>query len=52
METKITKIQEMISKDLKELKSKEREMNNILEEINSGITKAEEHVNDLEDRMV
>ena len=41
METKITKIQEMISKDLKELKSKEREMNNILEEINNRITNAD-----------
>ena len=28
------------------------EMKNILEGINSSITKAEEHVNDLEDRMV
>ena len=41
METKIKKIQEMISKDLKELKSKEREMNIILEEINNRITNAD-----------
>ena len=41
METKIKKIQEMISKDLKELKSKQREMNNILEEINNRITNAD-----------
>ena len=31
----------MISKDLKELKNKQREMNNILEEINNIITNAD-----------
>ena len=35
-----------------ELKNKQTEMNNTLEGINSGITEAEEGINDLEDRMV
>ena len=35
-----------------ELKSKETEMNNTLEGINHRITKAEEWISDLEDRMV
>lgn len=38
METKIEMMQEMISKDLKELKNKQ--MNNTLEEINNRITNA------------
>ena len=46
-EAKIEKMQEMFTKDLEELKNRDT-----LEGINSRITKAEEHVNDLEDRMV
>ena len=47
------KMQEMFTKDLEELKNKETEMNNTLEEINSRITEAEEWINsDLENRMV
>ena len=52
MEAKIEKMQEMFTKDLQELKNKQAEMNNTLEGINSRITKAEEWINDLEDRMV
>ena len=59
MEAKIEKMQEMINKDLEELKNKQTEMNNtisemknILEGINSRITEAEEWISDLEDRMV
>ena len=44
------KMQEMFTKDLEELKSKQ--MNNTLEGINSRITEAEERINDLEDRVV
>ena len=51
-ETKIEKMQEMFTKDLKELKNKQAEMNNTLEGINSRITEAEEQINDLEDRTV
>ena len=59
MEAKIEKMQEMFNKDLEELKNKETEMNNTitemkttLEGISSRITKAEEQISDLEDRMV
>ena len=59
VEAKTEKIQEMILKDLKELKNKRAEMNNVitemkttLEGINSRITEAEERISDLEDRMV
>ena len=52
MEAKIEKMQEMLTKDLEELKKKQAEMNNTLEGINSRITEAEEWINDLEDRMV
>ena len=41
----------MFTKDLEELKSKQIEMNNTLEGINSR-TEAEEQISDLEDRMV
>ena len=66
MEAKI-KMQEMFNKDLEELKNKHleelknkqiemnntiTEMKNTLEGINSRITKAEEQISDLEDRMV
>ena len=43
------KMQEIFTK---ELKNKETEMNNTLEGINSRITKGEEWINGLEDRMV
>ena len=46
------KMQEMLTKDLEELKNKQTEMNNTLEGIYSRITEAEEWINDLEDRMV
>ena len=46
------KMQEMSAKDLEEIKNKQTEMNNTLEGINSRITKGEEWINDLEDRMV
>ena len=59
MEAKIEKMQEMINKDLEELKNKQTEMNNTitemkstLEGINSRIIEAEEWISDLEDRMV
>ena len=41
-----------LPKDLEELKNKQREMNNTLEDINSRISEAEEQINDLEDGMV
>ena len=49
MKAKIEKMQEMLTKNLEELKNKQ--MNNIREGINSKITEAEE-ISDLEDRMV
>ena len=52
MEAKIEKKQEMFTKDIQELKDKQADMNNTLEGINSRITKAEEWISDLEDRMV
>ena len=45
-------MQEMLTKDLQELKNKQIEMNNTLEGIHSRITEAEEWINDLEDRRV
>ena len=56
---RMEKIQEMLNKDLGELKSKETMMNNTineiknsLEAINSRITEAEERKSDLEDKIV
>ena len=46
MEAKIEKMPEMFTKDL-ELKNKQAEMNNTLEEIHSRITEAEAQKNDL-----
>ena len=46
------KMQEVFTKDLEQLNTKQTEMNNILEGINSRLTEAEEWINDLEDRMV
>ena len=48
---RMEKMQIMFTKDLEELKSKQIEMNNTLEGINSR-TEAEEQISDLEDRMV
>ena len=59
MEAKIEKMQEMINKDLEELKNKQTEKNNTitemkntLEGINSRIIETEERKSDLEDRMM
>ena len=53
MEAKIEKMQEMFTKAyLEELKSKQTEMNNTIEGINSRTTEAEEQINDLEGRRV
>ena len=46
------KIRETFTKDLKELKTKQTEISDTLEGINSWVTEAEEQINDLEDRMV
>ena len=45
------KMQEMLTKNLRELKNKQTETNNTLEGINSR-TEAEEQISDLEDRTV
>ena len=45
------KMQDMFTKDLKQLKNKQTEINNTLEGINSRMTEAEEWISDLEDRM-
>ena len=50
LETTMEKMQEMFTKDLEPLRNKQ--MNNILEGINSRIIEAEERINYLEDRMV
>ena len=52
MDARIEKVHEMSNKDQEELKNKQTEMNNTREGINSRITEGEEHINDLEDRMV
>ena len=59
MDAKIKKMQEMIYKDLEELKNEQTEMNkkitetkNTLEGINSRITETEEQISDQEDRRV
>ena len=59
MEARIEKIQEMINKDLEELKNKQTEKNNTitemknkLEGISNRIREAEERINELEDKMV
>ena len=46
------KVQEMFTKDLQELKNKQREVNNTWDEIDSRVTEAEVQINDLEVRMV
>ena len=57
--SRMEKIQETFNKDLEELKSKQTEMNNTINEIknslegiNSRITEAEERISDLEDKIV
>ena len=59
LETRIEKMQEMINKDLEEIKKSQSIMNNpiteiknILEGTNSRITKAEDRISEVEDRMV
>ena len=51
MEAKIKKMQEMFTKQLEELKNKQR-WTIYLEGINSRITEAEEQISVLKDRMV
>ena len=56
-ENQMEKMQESINKDLEELKSKHtnntiNEIKNILEGINSRISKEEEWISELEDKMV
>ena len=57
-ETRIEKMQEMLSKDLEEAKKSQSIMNieitemNTLEGSNSRITEAEEKISEVEDRMV
>ena len=46
------KMQETFTTHLEELKKKQTEENSTLKGINSRITKAEEWIHDLEDRMV
>ena len=46
------KVQEMFTKDLQELKNKQREVNNTWDGIDSRVTEAEVQINDLEVRMV
>ena len=49
---RMEKMQEMFTKDLEELKDKEKEMKNLLEGISCRITEGEEWISDLEDKMV
>ena len=51
LKKRMEKRQEMLLKDLDELKNKER-LNNTREGIHSGITDAEEWISDLQERMV
>ena len=52
MKAETEKMQEMLTKDLEELKNKQTEKNSTLQGIHSRITEAKELINDLEDRMV
>ena len=49
---RMEKMQEMSTKDLEELKNKQRKMNNTLKGINSRITEAEDQIRDLEYREI
>ena len=59
LEAGTEKIQEMLNKNLNELKTKQSAMNNTITEIkntlegtNSRITEAEDRISEIEDRMV
>lgn len=57
MKTQTKKIQEMCNKELEDLKNKQMnnvmtEMKNTLEGINSRVTKAEEQISELKDKVV
>ena len=52
VDTKIEKMREMFTRDLKELKSRQIEMSNTLEGISSRITEVEEQVSGWEDRTM
>ena len=52
LRNRMEKMQEMLTKDLEELKNKQTKINNTLEEINSRITQKEEWINHLGDRTV
>ena len=59
LETRIEKMQDMFNKDLEEIKKSQSIMNNTITEIkstlegtNSGITKAEDRISEVKDRMV
>ena len=59
LEKKMEKMQELINKDLEELKNKDAEKNNTITEIkttlegnNSRISEAEEQISGLEDKLV
>ena len=49
---RMEKMQEMFTENVEELKNKQTEMNNTLEEINSRITETEECISDQENKMV
>ena len=51
LEKRMEEMQEVLTKDIEEMKNKQTQMNNTLEGINSRLTEAEEQINDLEDRM-
>ena len=59
LETRIEKMQEKFNKDLEEIKKSQSIMNNVITEIkntlewtNSRITKAEDRISEVEDRMM
>ena len=49
---RMEKMQDRFTKDLEELKNKQKEMNNTLERMNSRKTEAEDWIRKLEDNMV
>ena len=49
---RMEKMQDRFTKDLEELKNKQKEMNNTLERMNSRKTEAEDWIRNLEDNMV
>ena len=50
LEKRMEEMQEVLTKDIEEMKNKQTQMNNTLEGINSRLTEAEEQISDLEDR--